>query len=259
MPEPATAVDAHCHVDVYLDREAVLDAAAAADVIPIIVTNRPSEYRNLLPFVGERQGVRLALGLHPEAAGSSYVDHEMRTLRHHFASASWIGEVGLDATLTTVGSSFVMGDPPTLETQEAMLESILELGVADKVMSVHSRFAEHRLVDLLVAAGAKSVVFHWYHGDLDSARLVIDAGFSLSINPEMLNSASGAEVVRWLPREHLLLETDGPFIAWRDEIAEPKDIPEIAQVVADAREEAVDSLLESAMNNFAALEARAFG
>lgn len=259
MRKVVRGVDLHCHVNFYRDREAVLDAASQADVIPVIVTNRPSEYRNLLSLVSGRTKLRLGLGLHPEAAGSGDAYHELGILRDHFASAQWIGEVGLDATLTTVGSSFVMGDPPTLETQQKMLGSILELGVTNKVLSVHSRFAEHQLIDMLLAADARSVVFHWFHGDLDTARRLVDAGFSMSINPEMLNSETGTAVVRWLPREHLLLETDGPFIEWGGEIAAPKDIPAIAHKVAEARHEDAYELLASVMDNFVALEAEAFG
>jgi hypothetical protein len=48
MSAETRSVDAHVHISYYLDRAAVIDAAVQAGVIPVIVTNRPSEYRDLL-------------------------------------------------------------------------------------------------------------------------------------------------------------------------------------------------------------------
>jgi TatD DNase family protein len=254
MSAEVCSVDAHVHISYYLDRAAVIDAATEAGVIPAIVTNRPSEYRDLLSVLGGRPGIRLGLGLHPENAGGPYVDHELRILREHFAKAHWIAEVGLDATLTNVGSSFVGGTPPTLDAQERMLEQVLELDVSQKILSVHSRHAEDRLIAMLHEARAGNVIFHWYIGNVDAARRAVNLGFYFSINPEMLTEAPSLDVVRWLPSDRVLLETDGPFTKWDGRIAEPKDVIAIAGAVADIRNESVDDLLECVIRNFTSLE-----
>jgi TatD DNase family protein len=254
MSAETRSVDAHVHISYYLDRAAVIDAAVQAGVIPVIVTNRPSEYRDLLSVLDGRRGIRLGLGLHPENAGSPYVEHELRILREHFARAQWIAEVGLDATLTNIGSSFVCGTPPTLRAQERMLEQVLEFGVGQKILSVHSRHAEDRLIAMLHQANATKVILHWYTGTLEAARRALDLGFYFSINPEMLTAEPTIDVVRWLPRDRMLLETDGPFTEWDGRIAEPKDVIAIAGAVADVRGESVDDVLECVIRNFMRLE-----
>jgi TatD DNase family protein len=237
----------------YSDRDAVLRRAAEAGVLPIIVTNRPSEYRNLRSVLGESHHATLGLGLHPEAAGSVYEHHELAILKDFFHEAEWIAEIGLDGVLANSVSSY-FGGRPTLECQQRLLEEILALGLTHKLLTVHSRGAEDLLLDMLRGAQARSVILHWYHGSRETARGALDLGFYFSINQAMLDDESGHAFACWLPLDAVLLETDGPFTTTHERRAEPQDVLYIAEQLAAARGVDRDDLLQQTMKNFAAFK-----
>lgn len=76
------------------------------------------------------------------------------------------------------------------------------------LLSLHSREAENRTVDLVLDAGAAGAAFHWYSGGIATARRIVDAGMLFSVNPMMVADPGRAEFLRWAPAESLLLETD---------------------------------------------------
>jgi TatD DNase family protein len=251
------AADTHVHIDAYRQRDHVLDAARDAGVVPVIVSGRASEYRNLVALLaGRGDEVRIGLGLHPEAAGSVYAEHELAVLRDHIEGARWIAEVGLDGIIAnSVGSFF--GSQPSLGQQQQMLEEILSLGVERKLLSVHSRGAEARTVEILAAANARAASFHWFRGDLAAARQVADAGFHFSVNIDMTRTDEGQALIKWIPEELLLWETDGPFTSVDGRPSEPRDVVPLAEVVAGIRTVATETLLTRTWDNFRRFEARA--
>jgi TatD DNase family protein len=246
--------DGHVHVDLYLDRDGVLDRAAAADVIPVVVSTRPSEFRNLSTVLaGRGDSIRLALGFHPEAAGSVYAASELGILESLFPTTRWIGEIGLDKVIgESVGSYF--GNTPTVAEQTRAFERILALGVGDKILSIHSRAAEAQAVDMLAAAGARAVMLHWYRGDQATAQRAIDLGYFLSVNIAMAEDAAFETLLRWLPAESLLLETDGPFTETEGVASEPRHVRNLVGRLALLRGEDPDALTEQLSRNFTRLE-----
>lgn len=254
LAEQWIAVDTHVHLESYLDPDAELAECRRCRVLPVVATTRPSEYRRVIAAYGLRDDLRVGLGLHPEAAGSVYVDSEFAILEALFPHARWISEVGLDAVIAeSVGSFF--GSAPSLKEQERLLERILSLGVSGKTLSVHSRGAEARVCDMLSAAAPRGAIFHWFRGNRDTARHVLEAGFLLSINVEMAVDPESAELIRWIPTEALALETDGPFTAlpgggW----SRPVDVLATIDLLADLRGEDRDALTAAMMANFARVE-----
>lgn len=225
--------------------------------MPVVVTTRPSEYRNLHSLFADRgEHLRLGLGIHPEAAGSVYAEHELRILRQLFDTTQWIAEVGLDGAIAEAVGSF-FGSQPGLAEQERMLAEVLALGVRRKVLSVHSRGAEGRLLDMLREAGAPAVALHWYRGNREDAGRAIELGYLFSVNVDMLETAHGRELIRWLPAEHLLFETDGPFTTVDGRPSEPRDVVPLARRVASLRDVPSDEFLAQTLDNFRRLESLA--
>lgn len=249
------AVDTHVHVDMYADRDEILQRASEAGVLPVIVTNRPSEYRNLRTVLGDSHQGPLGLGLHPEAAGSVYERHELAIFRDYFAEAEWIAEIGLDGMLANSVSSY-FGGRPTLQSQQRLLEEILSLGLTQKLLTVHSKGAEDLLLDMLSEAQVRSVILHWYHGDRETAQRALDLGFYFSINQAMLDDEGGRAFACWLPSDAVLLETDGPFTTTHGRRAEPQDVLDIAGQLAAARGVDSDDFLQQTMENFEAFKGR---
>lgn len=170
----------------------------------------------LFPIYGRRDGVRLALGLHPLEVARVDLKRELALFSAYCAHTSYIGEIGLD---------FSPEGRPSRDQQEEALAAILAApGVPHKILSVHSRGAAREVVATLAAAGTSRVILHWFSGptrDLDSA---VDAGFYFSVNPAMTWSVRGQAIVKRLPPDRVLLESDGPYVRIGRRELEPRDV-----------------------------------
>jgi TatD DNase family protein len=139
------------------------------------------------------------------------------------ARAAWIGEIGLD---------FSPAGRATRTTQIAVFDALLALPqLRDRPVTVHSRGAERITVDRLAAGGIRAVL-HWYTGPLRVADDALAAGLSFSVNPAMVASAKGRTLLTRLPRDRVLLETDGPYTRRAGQPCKPADLPGLVDDLA---------------------------
>lgn len=168
-----------------------------------------------------------------------------------FPRARWISEIGLDGF-------FARGDGPGLAAQRHVFETILAAGVGDRILSVHSREAEDLSAELVLAAAPAAAVFHWYDGTVAQARPLADAGYLFSVNAFMVQSAAHEELLRWLPRDLLITETDGPTTTMPSGAGtHPADVIEIARLLAVIRGDEVDALRRQLVANAERVDAAA--
>jgi TatD DNase family protein len=215
-------LDTHCHLDAYPDPSRVLGAATAAGVDVVAVTNNPDRYRRLATLLPRSGPARAALGIHPLHAHQVGMAGVLRFSRHT-TTAAWIGEIGLD---------FSPAGRATRDTQLAVFEALLALPqLRDRPVTVHSRGAEKMAVQRLADAGVRAVL-HWYSGPLGVAEDALAAGMSFSVNPAMVASAKGRALLARLPRDRVLLETDGPYARRGRRPCEPGDLPSLVYDLA---------------------------
>lgn len=215
-------IDTHCHVSAYPDPIGVLVGATAAKVSVVIVTEEPGQYRLLRTRIGHRPGVDLALGLHPLRA-AELGGNDVARLFRLLPQARWLGEVGLD---------FSPAGAPTRRAQLRLFDMLLaEPTVCALPMTVHSRGAAKETVKHLLDAKARAIL-HWYTGPLAVAEEALAAGLYFSINHAMLTSTRGAALIKLLPPDRILLETDGPYTRSGSQPAQPKDLPSIVELLA---------------------------
>jgi TatD DNase family protein len=210
------ATDTHCHLERFPRPPDVLSRSRAAGIRIIAVTSKPSDFRFLFPLYGRREGVRLALGLHPLEVGRIDLSRELQLLRAYADHTSYIGEVGLD---------FSPEGQPCRGLQEEALECLLQVpGVTNKLMTVHSRGAAAETIHKFQQAGARRVILHWYSGSLGELNNALDAGFYFSINPAMTRTRKGREIIERVPADRVLLESDGPYARIGGRPTNPSDV-----------------------------------
>jgi TatD DNase family protein len=249
-PRRPRIVDTHCHLSAYTDIDGVLARAGATGVDVVVATTRASESRALRALLGDRDGVEIGLGLHPECAGSVYESFELDVLAECLPTATWISEVGLDASIAASASTSY-GAVPTLHAQVGMLEKVLDAAGPRHPYSVHSRGAEAQTIRMLIEHACTQVLLHFFTGETSQARAACDAGFVFSIHPAMLDDPAGRDLVCWLPIESILIETDGPFYDLDGVRVEPADCVSVAETIAKLRGVASDELARAAAANYA--------
>jgi TatD DNase family protein len=70
----------------------------------------------------------------------------------------------------------------------------------------------------------ENAIFHWYSGGLKLIDEIIDSGYYFSINTAMIKSVNGQKIIKRIPKEFILTETDGPFIEVNNRIVKSSDI-----------------------------------
>ena len=212
-------VDSHCHLQAArfdADVEQVIDAARTAGVERILVPGWNGwSSAAALALVDRFPWLDAAVGVHPHDAAA--VDDEAwraiaaMALDHRVVA---IGETGLD---------YDRGFSPVLD-QLANLRRNLQLAAATgKPAILHcrsragARDAQDALLGELRAFGSEPppIVIHSFSGPLDYAESMLELGATISVSGLAFRSGeeATAEVVRLVPWDRLLVETDSPFLS----------------------------------------------
>lgn len=195
-------LDAHCHIDMYKSPLKVAREIEESGVATIAVTNLPSHYEMARSRLVAFKRIRLALGLHPLMAGQH--SGERQLFSRLAQDTAYLGEVGLD---------FSSEGLPTKCLQIESFRFVLScIGDQHRFISIHSRGAESLVLELLSEYEIPQVVFHWYSGPISVCKSIIAAGHYFSINPAMVRSAKGRQLIQSMPASRVLTETDGPYL-----------------------------------------------
>lgn len=125
----------------------------------------------------------------------------------------------------------------------------------NKPLSIHCRKAFDEILQCLKRDGRKSFngVFHCFGGDIRQAKKVIEMGFYLGIGGVLtFKNSHLAEVVKEISLEHIVLETDAPYLTptpFRGKRNEPSFIPIIAQKIAEIKNCPLEEVAEYTTNN----------
>lgn len=208
--------DSHCHLDpkTYGGDEgvdAVVETARAAGVTRMLNVGAGygdgSAHRAVA--VAERHdGIWASVGLHPHDAKlwSAEVHADLLILAAREKVVAW-GECGLD---------FFYDNSPRDQQRLAFREQIRTALELELPIIIHDRDSEGETLAILDEEGAFSggVLYHCYAGDVAQMEELVDRGAVISIPGVVTyNKATELqEVVRRVPAEHYLVETDAPFL-----------------------------------------------
>jgi TatD DNase family protein len=218
-------LDIHCHIDLYPNPNELIQNCENAGITVLGMTNLPSHFEMGYPHVISRKKVRLALGLHPLYAKEHR--KEWPLFLKNFSKTSYIGEIGLDFSRAGINMR---------EEQLYTLNQILELlKNSNKIVSLHSRKAEKEILKLLLEYNVKNAIFHWYSGPLGLIDSISESGYYFSINSAMTESENGIKIIKRIPLNRMLTETDGPFIKLNGRVVTPLDIIAIEKKIAEIK------------------------
>lgn len=232
--------DTHCHLDTEkfdADREDVFTRAHTVGVTRFLNPAYDLDSsRRAAALAQARPDVVAAVGFHPNDAGG-FSDAAADTLRQLVADSAGrvvaIGEIGLDYHWNTFEPA----------VQKAAF--IAQLGLARELnlpVIIHSRDAYDDTLDILETEWAgRPLVLHSFGGAINHLQRALACGFYIGISGPVTypNAATTREVVRTMPLDRLLIETDAPYLSpqrYRGRRNEPSYVRLVAEKIADVRE-----------------------
>ena len=233
-------LDTHCHIDLYPNPLAIAKEVEKRGILTIAVTNLPSHFKVGLPYLRGFRQIRPALGLHPLMA--EYHKRERKKFEQMLSRTSYIGEVGLDFSRDG------------RDTKDIQIESLCfvfkQIQDRSRFVSLHSRGAESKVLELLEEFNIQTAVFHWYSGSLTVLDQAVQSGHYFSINPAMMRSKKGRNIVDRIPLNRILTESDGPHIQLRNQPVRPSNIKIILEALRDIWGMSFQEVDEQVWSNF---------
>lgn len=266
-------IDAHTHTQFSAydgDREETIKRASDKGIWMI---NSGSNSANSVSAVElakkYENGVYATVGLHPSHAGEptglvtedvgyELFDYEMMRRLALTDKVLGIGECGFD---------FFRGDRTNEKSQREVFISHIDLAYElQKPLVIHCREAYGETYEVLFNNRSKLLgaagVMHFYSGTKEAAGKFLDLGFYFTFGgaitlPKKPDGADFAELLRYLPKDRIMFETDAPYVSplkYRGRRNEPAYVEEVALVAAEilgvSFEEACLTTTENTMRVF---------
>lgn len=192
-------IDTHFHLDYYRDHSKIYKMINELQQYTICVTNQPEVFESCIDLYPTTKYIKFALGYNPQSIND--VRFNKAAFLRNLQKTKYIGEVGLD---------FSEGYKSKKAQQIEILEFICK-NAKDKIFTMHCKGAERELFEILKESGNHKIILHWYNGDVFWIKEFLNLGCYFSINGSMLNSVKGKNIIRNIPKDRLLIESDGPF------------------------------------------------
>lgn len=248
-------VDSHCHLDrIDLapydgDLSAALAAAHARSVTRMLcVSVERANVDTVCAIARAHEGVYASVGIHPLD-----VKEELETVAGLCAMAARpeviaIGETGLD---------YYYSRDNAAAQQQSFRVHLQAAAQVRKPVIVHTREAREDTLALIRECGDPEVggVLHCFTESWEMARQALDLNYYISFSGIITfkNAAELREVVKQVPLDRLLVETDSPYLApvpFRGKSNEPKYTREVAECVAELKGETFERIAEITSANF---------
>ncbi len=232
--------DTHSHIDLLKDFDETIVKIEDKKIYTIAVTNLPPLYTKLNSRLNSKY-IKPALGFHPELIEQyqKYIP-EMWDL---LPKAKYIGEIGLDFKIASNSKKL------QINFFEELIFRCNDLG--KKILTIHSRGSADEVVSIIGDRFNGKYILHWYSGRIITMNKAILNGAYFSVNYAMFNSESGKKIIKNIPDNRLLIESDAPFIKLnKNKYFNTTDIEKIIIKLAEIRNISIDDMSIILSNNF---------
>jgi len=229
-------IDTHAHLnlpDYKKDLEEVLSRAKEAGVAGIINVGIDVKTSiTALELAHQYKGLWATAGIHPHEV-KKVTEETYETLKALLADEKMVavGEIGLDYAKEY--------SPRNLQQEHFLGQLALARELALPVV-IHSREASPDIMTFLRQELPERFVFHCYAGSVEEAREILDLGGYISITGIVTfpRAENIRQIVRYVPLERLMIETDCPFLTpvpHRGKRNEPAFVRHVAEKIAEVK------------------------
>jgi len=251
-------IDSHCHInfpELHERMDAVLSSMQDHKVShALCVSVTLDKFPDILALANQKKHIFASVGVHPdyENITEPTVEQLVELSRHEKVVA--IGETGLDYFR-------LKGD---LTWQRERFRTHIQAAVTAKLpLIIHTRQAPEDTIRIMTEEKADKAtgVMHCFTESYAMAKQAIDLGFFISFSGIITfkNAEDLRETVKKIPLEHILIETDSPYLAPvpnRGKMNEPSNVVYVAEKIAEIKNISVEEVAEATTHNFSQLFAK---
>ncbi len=208
-------IDSHCHLHdaAFTDLRDTLKTALAHDVWGVVGVGCDAETNavTLAAAAAHPKAVWACLGFHPDwtRLGDEDLDRVEQQLAEHHSRIVALGEVGLPwyslEQVSDMAAAMTRG--------RARLDRLLSLAARwDLAVALHAPHgAAVGALEALQRHRIERAVFHWHKAPAEVTRRIVEAGYLVSVTPDLVYRERDREMVAAVPLESLLVESDAPW------------------------------------------------
>lgn len=241
-------VDAHCHLhdaEFDADRESVVRRARGAGVVAVVTSSLGYvDALKALQVARKYRGyVHVCIGLDPANLNLDEAGKVQELILRHKDDIVGVGEVGLDY--------YRVGDGKLRDVQRRLFRRWIEFAEELSLpLVVHSRSAGKYAVQMLLEGGYHRVLMHAYDGRVGWALKASHEGIYFSIPTSVWYSRQKQKLVRALPLDCLMVESDCPVLSpVRGERNEPANLVYAVKKIAELKGVSEEEVAETTTRN----------
>ncbi len=247
-------VDTHCHLD-FPDYGTEIDMVitrAKNEGVGIMqtISTHISRFDNIKRIAENYPDIYCSVGIHPH-----HVEEEKKVTVQEIIGYTnhpkviGIGETGLD---------YYYENSPRELQQQSFINHIEASRKTDVPVIIHTRDAEDDTMSIInneMGKGSFKGLIHCFTGTMELAKKALDYGLYISISGIVTFKKASAlqDIVKQLPLDRLLIETDAPFLApepYRGKRNEPAYIKHTAEFIANLKNISAQEVADQTTNNF---------
>lgn len=242
-------IDIHSHINLeplFSKKEEVIQKMKENEVGTIVIGTDFEMSEKAVGIAESYDFIYAGVGLHPNDNLFEEFDIKEYKILAENQKVVCIGECGLDY-FRNEGEDFKI-------RQKEVFTSHIELAIqVNKPLMIHARPSKDTMdayndaLDILEKYKKENTNlkanFHFYVGDLETTKKIVDLGFTVSFDGPITFAREYDEVIKFLPIEHIMCETDAPFAApvpYRGKTCEPYMVVEVYKKIAEIKELELD-------------------
>lgn len=249
-------VDSHCHLDLIEEKGLALEEIlnnCQINKVKILQTicTRITDIDRLLNYTKINDNIFCSVGIHPCNVFEQpriKADDLIKLINLH-PKIIGIGETGLD---------YFHDLTHKILQQEIFLEHIFASQQLQLPTIIHSRDADEDMIKILLAEQKKQhfpALLHCFSSTYQLAKTALDLGIYISIAGiiSFKNASDLQEIVKKIPLEFLLVETDSPYLApmpFRGKINQPSYTLHVVEAIANLKNVSVEEVISQTTANF---------
>ena len=228
-------IDSHAHIDFFENPDEIIKRSFEAGVENIIIpSSDPRDFPRIVDICSRYSSIYWTPGVHPLEV-ENFKDDTISQIAKYAKEDKKVvglGEIGLDYHYSKENK----------EEQIRVFKLHLELAEALGLpVVIHDREAHKDTMDILAMYKLKKVVMHCYSGSLELAQESYKRGYYFGIGGVVTfkNAKTLKEVVKWLPLDRIMLETDCPYLTphpFRGEQNEPSYLKFVSAEIANLKD-----------------------